>query len=320
VKGVLILKRLCVVFGLLCCYNNSVAEIFPKRPVRLVVPLAIGGGGDITARILAQGLSNHWATNVIVDNKPGAGGSIGNSIVANSTPNGYTILFTTSTLAIGPAVYKNTLDIVNSLQPLTLVASQPSVILVNNNLNIKTVDQLIAIAKQKQLKFGSAGIGTASHLANELLAQKTNINLLHIQYKSAGQSTQALLSNEVDFSVTNMATTLTQLKSKRLTALAVTSNKRTDELPLIPTMKELGHNYEYTTWYGMALPKSVNTALQNKIYNDIMFVLNTDTIKQTLNSQGLDIIGLNPQQFTTFLKNEIQQWQIVVKQANIKIQ
>jgi tripartite-type tricarboxylate transporter receptor subunit TctC len=283
----------------------------------LVVPLAAGGGGDIVARIIAQALSNHWQTNVIVDNRPGAGGNIGNGIVANSTADGHTLLATTSTIAISPAIYPNGVDVLNSLQPISLVASQPSVLLVSNNLKVTTIQELVTIAKQRTLKFGSAGIGTASHLANELFAQKAGVSTLHVPYRSAGQSTQGLLSSEVDFSVTNMATAITHIRSKRLTAIATTSAKRVPELPQILTIRESGINYEYYTWYGVLAPRGISAGIQQKIHVDLTKAVNLDTTKQTLSAQGLEAKVSNPREFERFIRTEIAQWKQVVKQAKI---
>ncbi|MGA0116110.1 MAG: Bug family tripartite tricarboxylate transporter substrate binding protein [Burkholderiales bacterium] len=224
---------------------------FPAKPLRVVVPLAPGGGSDIVARIAAQALADAWGQTLVIDNRPGAGGTIGTSIVAKAPADGYTALVSSSTMAIGPALYKNIgYDILKDFMLVTLIADQPSIIAVNPKVPAKTLPELIALFKKEPGKyaFGSAGNGTASHLANELFKLSAKVETLHVPYKSAGLATTGLLSGEIQYMVTNMATALPQVRSGRLTGVAVTSTQRVPAVADMPTASEAGvPGFAYTT-------------------------------------------------------------------------
>jgi tripartite-type tricarboxylate transporter receptor subunit TctC len=299
---------------------SALAQEFPKRPVRMVVPLAPGGGGDIVARLLAAPLSEKWGQAVVVDNRPGAGGTVGNALVARAHPDGHVMLTTTSTLAISPALFTtSTIDVEKDLQPVSMVASQASIVVVNSAQNIKTLTDLVLRirSQQGQIRFGSAGVGTASHLANELFLLRSKTQALHIPYRSAGQSTQALLSNEIQFSVTNAATAIPYISSGRLTGLAVTSTSRSKSLPQIPTVRESGVDYEYSTWYGVLVPSRVHSRIVTILHQDIKAVLGVAVVRDGFEKLGLDIHASEPQVFSEFLKREIAQWRSVVKAVAI---
>jgi len=297
------------------------ATSFPDKPVRMVVPLAPGGGSDIVGRVLAQALSEKWVHPVVVDNRPGAGGNIGNAIVAKSAPDGYTILVSSSTMAISPSLYRNAgSDIILDFQPVTLIASQPSIIAIHPAVTAKSLKELIALMKAQPGKFtfGSAGTGTASHLANEQFAIATDVKALHIPYKSAGLAAIALLAGEIQFMVTNMATALPQVKAGRLKGLAVTGTQRVPAMPELPTAIEAGlSGYEYTTWYAMLLPARTPNAVVSKIHADVVGVIHQREAHERFAAQGLDVIGTNIEEFTSFLKAEVLKWSRVIHVAGL---
>ena len=290
----------------------------------MVVPLAPGGGSDIVGRIVAQALNEQWDQSVVVDNRPGAGGTMGNDIVAKSVPDGYTVLVSSSTLAIGPALYKNLgSDILRDFAAVTLIAEQPSIIAVNTKIPAKSLPELVALLKAQPGKyaFGSAGNGTASHLANELFKLSAKVDTLHVPYKSAGLASTGLLSGEIQFMVTNMATALPLVRSGRLTGVAVTSAKRVPAAAELPTASEAGlPGFEYTTWYGMLAPAGTPKPLVARIYNDLLGVMRQSRIRERFSAQGLEIRATSPQDFSKYLATEVARWQQVVTAAGIQKQ
>ncbi len=294
---------------------------FPTKPVRMVVPLAPGGGSDIVGRIVAQALTGKWGQAVVVDNRPGAGGTVGNSVVAKSAADGYTLLVSSSTMAISPALYRNAgADIVRDFQPVTLLASQPSIITVHPAVPAKSLMDLITLMKAQpgKFSFGSAGVGTASHLANEQFALAAGIKTLHIPYKSAGLATTALLGGEIQFMVTNMATALPQVRAARLRGLAVTGTQRVPTAPDLPTAREAGlADYDYTKWYAMLLPARTPQARVSGIHAATVGVLRQREVLERFAGQGLDVIGSGIGEFSTYLKAEVAKWSGVVQVAGL---
>jgi tripartite-type tricarboxylate transporter receptor subunit TctC len=302
--------------------GNILAQDQPKKPLRLVVPLATGGGTDIVARILALGLTQHWDRQVLVDNRPGAAGSLGAGIVARATPDGNTLLVASSTLAIGAAVMPDVgAEVVKNLSAIALVASQPSVLLVNPGISATTLTDFIALLKSQpgKLNFGSAGVGTASHLANELFLLKTQTQALHVPYKSAGVAVSGFLKNEIQFMVTNLATAQPLVSSQRARALAVTSAVRIASLPDVPTAREVGvRDYEYNTWYGVLAPVKTSQLVLERISRDIADVLKNTNTGTQLQQQGLTVRGTTPASFEKLIQSEIQSWVAVVKTLDLK--
>jgi tripartite-type tricarboxylate transporter receptor subunit TctC len=301
--------------------GGPVEALYPSKPVRMVVPLAPGGGSDIVGRIVAQALSGRWGQAVVVDNRPGAGGNIGNAIVARSAADGYTMLVSSSTMAISPSLYREvTVDIVRDFQPVTLLASQPSLVAVHPDVPAKSLKELVALIKAQpgKLAFGSAGAGTASHLANEQFLLAAGAKALHVPYKSAGLAAHALMSGEIQFMVTNLATALPLLKAGRLRGLAVTGAQRAASLPELPTAAEAGlPGYEYTTWYGMLLPAGVPAGLAAKIHADAVAAIREPQTQERFAALGLDVIGNSAAEFAKFLRAEVAKWSRVVQVAGL---
>jgi tripartite-type tricarboxylate transporter receptor subunit TctC len=297
---------------------------FPVKPVRMVVPLAPGGGSDIVGRIAAQALTEQWGQPVVVDNRPGAGGTIGNGIVAKSDPDGYTVLVSSSTMAIGPALYKNpSADILRDFSTVTLIAEQPSIIAVNTKVPAKSLAELVALFKAQPGKyaFGSAGNGTASHLANELFKLSAKVDTLHVPYKSAGLASTGLLSGEIQFMVTNMATALPLVRAGRLNGVAVTSAKRAPAAADLPTANEAGlPGFEYTTWYGMLAPAGTPKPVIARMYGDLSALARQPRIAERFSAQGLEVRATSPQDFGKYLASEVARWQQVVNAAGIQKQ
>ncbi|MBI3917903.1 MAG: tripartite tricarboxylate transporter substrate binding protein [Betaproteobacteria bacterium] len=301
--------------------GGSPATAYPVKPVRMVVPLAPGGGSDIVGRIVAQALAERWGQAVVVDNRPGAGGTIGNAIVATAAADGYTLLVSSSTMAISRSLYRNApSDIIRDFQPMTLLASQPSIVAIHPAVPARSVKELIALMKAQpgRFSFGSAGIGTASHLANEQFVAAAGTRALHVPYKSAGLAATALISGEIQFMVTNMATALPLVRSDRLKGLAVTGARRLPSVPDLPTAAEAGlSGYEYATWYAMLAPAGTPAPIAARVYRDTVDVIRQLQVTSRFAAQGLDVHGTSSEEFAAYLKAEVAKWSRVIQVAGL---
>lgn len=292
---------------------------YPAKAVRMIVPLAPGGGSDIVGRILAQALSEHWDKPVIVDNRPGAGSTVGTAIAARAAPDGYTVLVTSSSLAISPALYPELeFDVLRDFAPVTLIASQPSILAVHPSVQAATVEELIAIARSRKLAYGSAGIGSATHLGTELLLQSAGTRMQHVPYKSAGQATGALLAGEVQVLLTNMASIVPHVGGGKLKALGVSSRKRSPAVPDVPTLAESGlSGFEYATWYGMLAPAKTPPAMQLRLHAAATDALAIPATRQRLTSAGLAVHGSTSAEFERYLKQELTRWVNLVRSTEL---
>ena len=296
---------------------------FPVRPVRVIVPLAPGGGSDIVARIAAVALAEVWGQSVLVDNRPGAGSAVGTAIAAKAPADGYTLLVSSSSIAITPALYKDlSFDMKRDFAPVSMLASQPSVLAVHAPVPATNVKELIALARAQpgKLAYGSAGPGSATHLGSELFRIAAGVDMLHLPYKSAGLATTALLAGEAQVLLTNMASVLPHLKGGKVRALGVTSLKRAALAPEIPTVAESGlPKFEYLTWYGMLVPAGTPKARIDTLHRDTERGLRMPQYLERFTQQGLDVFVTPPAEFGRFLAAEIAQWDAVVRKAGIKI-
>ena len=302
--------------------SAAAAATFPARPVRMIVPLAPGGGSDIVARIAAAALGEAWGQAVVVDNRPGAGSVVGTTIAAKAAPDGHTLLVSSSSLAISPALYKDLpYDVRRDFAPVSLLASQPSALAVHVSVPAASARELIALAKAQpgRLAYGSAGAGSATHLGSELFRIASGIELLHLPYKSAGLATNALLSGEAQVLLTNMASVLPHIKGGKLRVLGVTSLKRSPLAPDLPTVAESGlPKFEYLTWYGMVVPAGTPRPVVDVIGRDTSRALRAPAFLDRFTQQGLDLLVSSPTDFGRFLDVELQRWDTVVRKAGIK--
>jgi len=302
----------------------GVMRDYPVRPVRMIVPLAPGGGSDIVGRIVAQGLSDYWRQSVVVDNRPGAGSTVGTAIAAQSPADGYTLLVSSSSMAISPALYKKlSFDILRDFAEVTLIASQPSLLAVHPSVPVASVRDLVALAKTQpgKLAVASAGPGSATHLGSELLQHATGIRMLHVPYKSAGQATTALLSGEVQVLLTNMASLLPHVKSGKVRSLGVSSPQRSPLAPELPTIAEAGvPGFEYQTWYGMLVPAGTPGFLVQRIHQATAATIASSPFHDKLAQLGLTTYGSTPVQFDAYLKSEVRKWQEVIRVAGVQVE
>jgi tripartite-type tricarboxylate transporter receptor subunit TctC len=306
-----------------CCGVHPVtAQVYPTKPVRLVVPWPPGGGTDILARAMADKLTETWNQTVYVDNRAGAGGNIGTEIAAKSAADGYTIIFATSSLAYNPALYKAlSYDAIKDFVPITLVASIPHVLVVNGGSSISSVRDLItqATANPGKLNYASAGNGSNFHLAAELFTRVAKIKAVHIPYKGGGPAVTAVIAGEVDFTFANLVAALPHVQSGRLRALGVTSEKRSRALPDVPTISESGlTGYEFSTWFGVLAPTGTPPEIIRTLNRDIVRILKTQELMQRLTREGAELIASTPEEFAAFLKQDTDKWSVIIRDADIR--
>lgn len=296
---------------------------YPRKPVRLMVPFSAGGGSDIVARVLAQKLNAAWEQPVVVDNRGGGGSAIGTNIVAKAPADGYTVLLTSISVAYLPALYpKLPYDTERELDPVVLVVTQPNLLAVSTSTPAKSVGELIAIAKSRPgtLRYGSAGSGSAAHLATELFRSKAKIDIVHVPYKGGGPALPALMSGELQILILGMATLLPQVKADRVRALVVTSAERARAAPDIPTIGEAGlPGAEYETWYGIFVPAGTAREISAKINLTFNQALAMADVRERLVSFGFETLGGNREKFAGFLKSEMKKWATVVAESRIQV-
>jgi tripartite-type tricarboxylate transporter receptor subunit TctC len=299
------------------------AQAWPSKPVKLVVPFPAGGGTDAFARPLAAVLSQQTGQQFFIDNRGGAGGTIGADIVAKSPPDGYTFLVGAVHHTIAVSVYKSLpYQLEKDLAPVTLIAIVPNVVVLHPKVPINSVKELIAYAKANpdKLNYGSAGNGTSHHLAPELFKIATDTKINHVPYKGAGPAMQDLIAGQVDLMFDGMGSSAPQIRAGRLKALAVTTPTRSQAFPDLPTLQELGvPNYEVTTWYGLWAPAGTPADIINKLREEVAKAMQRPEIKDAWAQQGSGLGGNTPQEFAKFINVEIVKWGKVAKAANITI-
>jgi tripartite-type tricarboxylate transporter receptor subunit TctC len=302
--------------------GRASANGYPAKPVRVIVPLAPGGGSDIVARIVAAELLNHWGQSVVVDNRPGGGSTVGTAIAAKAPADGYTLLVSSSSIAISPALYKNLdFDIQRDFSGITLIASQPSILAVHASVPAGSVRELVALAKAQpgKLTYASAGTGSATHLGAELLRHSAGIDLVHVPYKSAGQATSALLSGESQLLLTNMASVLPHMKSGRIKALGISAAKRSALAPTLPTVAEGGiAGFEYSTWYAMLAPAGTPKSIVNRIQTDLAALIRTAPTRDRFVALGMEVYGTTAAELEAYLHSEIAKWSKVIRAAGVR--
>jgi tripartite-type tricarboxylate transporter receptor subunit TctC len=301
------------------------AAEYPTKPIRLVVPSAPGGGTDIIARLIAQGLGDAWRQTVVVDNRGGAGGVAGVTIVAKqSAADGYTMLLgSVGHLAFVPAVRTNLGYDPKDLTPISLAAVQPFLVAASLSLPAGSMKDLVAQAKSKPdtVKYGSGGSGSASHLGIELLQLTAGIKMLHVPYKGSNPAITALMGNEIQIALAGLATVLPHARGGRLKALAVTGNKRAQIAPEVPTVAESGvPGYQFDVWYGLVFPGGTPRAIVQKTNAEVVRLLQHPDVSKRFATAGVEPQTNTPEAFAALIAREAATWGKVVKAANIKVE
>lgn len=308
-----------LVLAALCA--AAVAQTYPAKAVRIVVGYPPGGPTDLLARIVAQKLTESWGQQVLVDNRPGASGMIGAEITVRAAPDGYTLLMVPVTYAVTPSLYpKMTYDAAKDLAPVAQVAAAPFILVVHPTLPVKTVRDLITLARSRpgQLNYASASTGGMPHLAGELFNSMTGVKMVHIPYKGAAPATTDLLAGQVQLMFNNMLSAMPQVKNGRLRAIAVTSTKRSAAAPELPAIAETVPGYEASGWYAALAPAATPRELIAKINNDMNRIMKMPDVTQRLAGDGVEAVGTTPEQFGTYLRAEIAKWGKVVKASGAR--
>ena len=296
---------------------TAVAQEYPAKPIRVVVPFPPGGGTDLMARSVMQKLGESLGATVVIDNRGGAGGTIGSDIVAKSPADGYTILIVSGAHAINPSIYlKLPYDSVRDFAPVTMFTSGPGLLVVHPSVPAKSVKEFIALARSRpgQLNYASAGIGTPPHLAGELFKTMAGVNMVHVPYKGNGPAYTDLLGGQVSVMFPTIPTAIPHVRAGKLRALAVTTAKRTAITPELPTIAESGvPGYDVSSWYGLLAPAGTPAAVVAKLQREVARVLRLPDVSERLTPQGLDIVADTPGEFAAIIKSEIVKWAKVVK-------
>jgi tripartite-type tricarboxylate transporter receptor subunit TctC len=301
------------------------ASGYPSRPIRLIVPFPPGGSTDILARALGQKLSQGLAQPVVIDNRPGAGGSIGAEAVARAAPDGYTLMMGhLGTLAVNPAIYKNLpYDPVTSFAPVSLMAIVPSVLVVNPSLPVTSAAELIAYAKAHpgKLAYGSAGSGSTSHLTTEYFKLVTGTDILHVPYKGVGPMLTDLVSGQLSMGLNGAPAVMAHVNAGRLRPLAVTSVRRLEALPQVPTLDEAGvHGFDASGWYGVVAPAGTPQPIVARLNAEIGRAMQTPELRSRLDNEGALPAPGTPEAFGAFIRVEIARWDAVLKRAGVQQQ
>ena len=306
---------------ILFCVGLANAQTYPSRPVRMLVGFPPGGGTDIMARFLAPSLSEHLGQPFVVENRPGATTNIATDMVAKSAPDGYTLLFTTSALAINRSLYKNLpFDALRDFAPISVFAQSPNLLVAHQSAGAD-VKELLAQAKAKpgSMNYSSAGAGTSQHLAGELFKARTGTQIAHIPYKGTAASLTAVIAGEVHFSFANVPAIIGHVRNGRIRALAVLADKRSDLMPDVPTMKEAGvDDVLVPVWYALLAPAATPREIVKALGDATARAASTPELKQKLIDQGAEPVGNTPEEFGKLLREEVARWAEVVRVSGAK--
>lgn len=305
----------------MAAWQASAAE-YPARPVRLVVAFAPGGSVDVVARLLAQKLAERWKQQVVVDNRPGAGGNVSAEIAARAQPDGHTLYMTSAALVVNPSLYASVpYDPVRDFSPISLVATVQSVLVSHPALPVRSVKDLVALAKRQpgQINYVSSGSGTSGHLIMELFKSMAAIDIVHVPYKTIGQAYADLVSGQVPLFFPTAPGALPHIQAGRIRPLGVAGSVRSTALPGVPTIAEAGvPGFEAGTWYPLLAPASTPRFVIETIHRDLVQVLGLPDVRERLTGAGIEIVGGTPEQLTAHIRDEIPKWARVIKQSGAR--
>ncbi|MEI9804890.1 MAG: tripartite tricarboxylate transporter substrate binding protein [Pseudolabrys sp.] len=308
---------------LLALSASAFADDYPNRPVRLIIPFPPGGSNDVVGRLVAKYLSEKLGQQVYVDNRGGAGGTIGSEAAAKAEPDGYTLLGVSLAHAVNPALYKLNYDPIKSFTPIAIFASGPNVLVVNPEMPVKSVKELLALAKQKpgELNYASAGVGSFQHLGGELFKLMAKTNLVHVPYKGGGPAMQDVIAGHVKIMFSSLVQTTPFIQSGQLRALGTGGAKRSPVLPDVPTIAEAGvEGYVADNWWGVVGPANMPQPLVDKIYAAVQAALQAPELKAQFDREGASIVVMTSAEFNEYIKTEIVKWGQVVKEGHITAQ
>lgn len=294
---------------------------FPDKPIRFVVPYPPGGASDVTARVIGQKMSEMWGQPVVVENRPGANGNIATELVARSPADGYTILMgNVGPNAISASMYKLSYDVIKSFAPVTQTTSVPIVLVANNALPVKNMQELIAHARSNKLTFASAGNGSSNHLTGELLKSMAGIDMLHVPYKGDGPAMNDVIGGQVSMMFTTVVAALPHIKSGKVRPIALATSKPTAALPGVVPIADSGvPGFDSSSWGGILAPAGTPKEVVGKLHEATVKILRMPDVEQRLNSLGADVVASTPDQFAEYIKSETSKWAKVVKDSGAAV-
>jgi tripartite-type tricarboxylate transporter receptor subunit TctC len=317
-------RALCHVFlaGLVLASGSAAAQTYPSKPIRWIIPFPPGGAMDVMARAVAPKMAEALGQPVITENRPGAGGIIGSDVVAKAPPDGHTILIVSIGQAVNPSLYpKMPFDPVKDFEPVSLVAIVPNVLVLHPSVKANTIPELIALAKAQpgKLTYASAGNGTSIHLAGELFASMAGIDIVHVPYKGSGPAVTDLLGGQVDLMFDSITSAKPHVQAGKLRALGVTSSRRSQALPNVPTIAEAGlKGYDVSPWFAVFVPAKTPKPVIDRLHTEITKALKMADIQERFATIGAEPIGGTPEQLAVHLKRETDRWSAIIRERNIK--
>jgi tripartite-type tricarboxylate transporter receptor subunit TctC len=297
------------------------AQQYPARPIRLIVPFPPGGSNDIVARLIGTHMTERLGRSVLVDNRGGAGGTIGTEAAVRSQPDGYTLLVISVAYAYNPALYKLTYDPLNAISPVAMMGTGPNALAVHPSLPARSVKELISLAKARpgDILYASAGVGTFQHLSSELFNLMAGIKMLHVPFKGGGPATISVVAGQSQVSIGSLIQTLPHIRSGKLRALGIGGAKRSVALPDVPTIAEAGvPRYEATNWWGIVAPAGTSPAIIKQLNGEVAGILNSPDVQKWFASEGAEPANRTPEEFGKWIRTEMDKWGKVVKVAGIK--
>jgi len=317
------MRRTLVACLALLLAGAAAAQGYPSRAVRIVVPFPPGGTSDILARTIGARLSESFGQPVVIDNRPGAGGNIAAEHVARSTPDGYTLIMGTSSLAISQSLYRKlSYDLVRDFAPITQAVNYANLLVVHSSTGFSSVNDLISAAKAKPgaLSYGTAGNGTPPHMTGELFKSYTGIDLQHIPYKGGAPAIADLIAGQIPIMFDNVPPLLPHVRSGRIKALAVTSLGRVSVLPDVPSLHELGlKDFDAVGWNGLLAPAGTSREIVSRVHGEVVRILRLPEVREQLTAQGADIVGNTPEQFAAWIRVEVGKWAEVIRVSGAKV-
>jgi tripartite-type tricarboxylate transporter receptor subunit TctC len=303
--------------------TGASAQSYPAKTVRVIIPTGPSGGSDMQGRLMSKRLTESMGQSFIADNRPGASGNIGAELVAKAPPDGYTLLVTSSQIAISAAIYqKLPFDLLKDLAPVGQIAAAPQLLIVHPAVPARSVKELVALARQRpgKLNAGSSGTGSVNFIAFEMLRQAAGVDIAHVPYKSGSASATAVMSGEVDFIFTGVVQAQPLLRSGRARPIAVTSERRSPLFPDVPTLSALYPGFVSGNWYGMFAPAGTPAAIITRLSGEIVSAIKAPEIRDFITHEGAVPVGSSPQEFAAYLKSEIERYTKVARAANLKVE
>jgi len=314
---------LAVAFAIAAFAAPAAADEYPSRPVKIVVPFSAGGAVDGPIRVVALELSKHLGQQVVIENRPGAGATIGSDYVAKSPPDGYTLLLASQTNAISASLYsKLAFNPIDDFTPIALLGREPGVLVVNPGLPVKTVREFIAYVKERpgKIDYASSGNGSGQHLFAAMLASMAGLRMNHIPYRGSGQATTDLLGGQVMMSMPGLSSMTGHIRNGRLRALAVTGIKRSPQMPDVPTLAESGlPNYSAYVWLGLLAPKGTPPVIVDRLNRELIAALATQEVRAYMNGASIEVVGSTPAEFGAYYRKEKDRWARVIKETGAKV-